>query len=410
MLSLKIALRYILARKSHSAVNIIALISVGGVAVAVAAMVVVLSIYNGFEELSRRKMSRLDPQLKIERTDGRMIDNADSLAAVVGALPEIAAAAPTITERGLLVSGQYQKPVVFRGIDAGYNRELISIDSLMEAGVYAAETSTGYPAAQVAVGVANEMLINPLASPIAHLYVPRRVGRINPANPAAAFREQTMMVSGVFRVDDQDVDADNIIIPLDVAREILDYSTQATAIEVNVGAGASEADINGAAARLAAMLGDSYTVRDRLEQRREAFRMIAVEKWVTFMMLVMVLIIALFNIVSTVSLMIIEKRDNMRTLRALGATEHSVGSIFAAQGMLITVFGGIVGIVVGVALSFAQQYGRFIKLSGAPGSTVVDAYPVQVSVTDILAVAASVTIMSVLMAAVARLLAHRALR
>lgn len=406
MFALKIALRYVLARKSHRAVNVIAMIAVGGVAVAVAAMVVVLSIYNGFEKLSEQRTSRMDPPLMVERADGRVIGNADSLAAEIAKIGGVDAAFPTITERALLVTDMGQLPIVFKGVGDDYSGAVVSLDSLIEAGVYATESSTDFPAISVGVGVANKLSIIPDRAPAAHLYVPRRVGRINPANPGAAFSEQTVIISGVFRVDNPDIDGDHILVPLSVARDILMYDTEATAIELAVtpenAATAQEA--------VAKALGDGFTVRNRIEQRQESYRMIAIEKWVTFMMLMMVLVIALFNIVSTLSLLVIEKRDNMSTLRALGATHRSIGSIFAIQGFVITLFGGIIGIILGVALALAQEYGHFITLGSEPGQSVIEYYPVSVRATDLLAVLAAVLAMSLVMSATARILARRSIR
>ena len=404
MFPLRIAWRYVKARKSHRAVNIIAWIAVGGVAVAVAAMVVVLSIYNGFEQLSAQRMSRMDPQLLVQRTDGRMIENADSLAAALERIAGVEAADPVITERALIMADMGQMPVVFKAVPAGYDRRNIALDSLMEAGAYATQTASGYPAAAVSVGVANKLAVIPEQAPLANIYVPRRVGRINPANPGAAFARESMVVSGVFRTDDQDVDADHIIIPLAVARELLDYDTQGSAVDLRLSPDASAVKVQRA---VQDAVGDGISVQNRLEQRSENFRMIAIEKWVTFMMLLMVLVIALFNIVSTLSLLVIEKRDNMSTLRAIGATRHSVGSIFAWQGFIVTVTGGVIGIVLGVALALTQEYGHVITLGSRPGTAVVDYYPVSLLVTDLLIVFAAVLAVSLLMTLVARLLAAK---
>lgn len=392
------------ARKSHRAVNVIAWIAVGGVAVAVAAMVVVLSIYNGFGVLSAQRMSRMDPQLLVERRDGRTIQNADSLAEALRRITGVEEADAVITERALVMTDMGQMPVVFKAVPAGYNTRIIALDSLMEAGTYAQETASGYPAAVVGVGVANKLAILPDQAPLANIYVPRRVGRINPANPGAAFAKATMVVSGVFRTDDQDVDADHIIIPLAVARDILAYDTQGSAVELRLKPGADAASVQSA---VQDALTQQFSVQNRLEQRRENFRMIAIEKWVTFMMLLMVLVIALFNIVSTLSLLVIEKRDNMGTLRALGAKRHTVGSIFAWQGFMVTMAGGIIGVALGVALALTQEYGHVITLGSQPGTAVVDYYPVKLMFSDLFIVSGAVLVLSVLMTFVARLLARK---
>lgn len=397
-------MRYVMSRKSHRAVNVIALIAVGGVAVAVAAMVVVLSIYNGFGVLSAQRMSRMDPPLLVKRADGKMIENADSVADVLENIDGVSAARPTLTERALMVTDMGQMPVVIKGVTDDYNNLIVSIDSIIETGEYAPQTTTGYPAVTVGVGVANKLNILPDRVPVAHLYVPRRLGRINPANPAAAFAEQTVMVSGVFRVDDPDTDGDNIIVPLETARELLMYDNEASSIEI-----AADNDVIAVEKAVQNALGQAFIVNNRLEQRQENFRMISIEKWVTFMMLSMVLVIAVFNIVSTLSLIVIEKRDNMFTLRAMGATNRDIGNVFAAQGFIITIFGGVAGIIVGVALALAQEYGKFITL-GSPGQSVIDYYPVSVHLTDLAAVLGAVTIMALIMMLIARLLAQRAIK
>lgn len=407
MLSLKIALRYLVARKSHNAVNVITAISVMGVMVAVAAMTVVLSVYNGFDELAHSRLSRLDAPLQITRADGRVIVNADSLAAALTTRADVAAATPAIEERALMVIGSSQTPVVFKAVAADYNSSMLPLDSVMLDGLYAPADNAGTAAVQVSVGIANALGVIAGTTPMSTLYVPRRVGRINPANPAAAFRAADAVVSGVFAVEQSEIDADHIIIPIDVARDLLAYDNEATSVEVRPAPATTPQALQKS---LAGKLGKDYSIKTRVEQRAEAFRMISVEKWMTFMMLIFVMAIALFNIVSTISLLIIEKRANMHTLRALGATRRQVRGVFGWQGMLITVAGGVLGIVLGVALSLAQQYGHFIKLGDGSGNTVIDWYPVRVDATDLLVVAAAVLVMGALMAALSHLLARRAAR
>lgn len=399
MLSLKIALRYLVARKSHSAVNVITVISVIGVAVATAAMVAVLSIFNGFSDLAADHLSKLDPVLKVERRDGRVIANADSLAAAIGRRGDIAAAYPVLSERALMVTETAQMPVVFSGIPDDY-AESVALDSIIIDGEYATENTAGTPAAQIAVGVANTLLLRPDGAYNVDIYVPRRVGRINPANPAAAFRGAEVAVSGVYQVDQPDIDADGVIVPLGVARDLLGYETEGSSVNVYPADGADTGDVRKA---LEEMTGSDYTVKTRLEQRSEAFRMIAVEKWVTFMMLIFVLVIALFNIVSTLSLLVIEKRFNMATLRAMGATRAMVRGVFIVEGWLITVVGGIGGLILGVALTLIQQYGKVIKLSGDPSVLTVTTYPVRLDALDLAIVFAAILVTGFITAQITRL-------
>lgn len=398
MLSARIAARYLLSRKSHAAVNVISVISVAGVAVATAAIVVVLSVFNGFADLAASHLSLVDPDLMITPAQGKTIARADSLARAIEATEGVRAAMPSLTERGLLVDGERQVAVVFKGVTPDYGR-IVDTDAIMSAGAFESDT-TGYgeAPAQLSVGVASRLGLRPgLSRP--ELYVPRRVGRINPANPAGAFRSQPLVVTGTIQIDQLEYDTDHMLVPLADARALLEYDDdEATAVEV-----ATEGDAKVVGRRLQEALGDGYVVAGRAEQHAESFRMISIEKWVTFVMLAFILVIAAFNIISTLSLMEIEKRDNMATLRYLGATRGMVRGVFMLQGAMITVAGGIAGCVAGLALALAQQYGKFIRLGGDPSQMTIDVYPVRTEATDILAVMAIIAVVAALTSLITRL-------
>ena len=399
---MRIAWRYLRAKKSHNAVNVITIISVAGVAVATMAMIVVLSIFNGFSDLAGAQMARIDPALKIERKDGRTIGCADSLASIVRKARGVRGTNLTIESRGLLVSGEHQTPVVFRGVTEDYG-ELSAIRESMIDGVYARQTTDADStwAAVVSVGVANKMLATPDASRRMKLYVPRRVGRINPANPGASFRGCELAVSGVFIVGQNDYDNDHIFLPIEAAYELLEYEPgSADAIEVFSAPGA---DVGKLKKAVGPIVGEEYTVKDTMEQHSEAFRMISIEKWITFMMLLFILVVALFNIVSTLSLLVIEKRDNMQTLRALGASGKFVSRVFVYEGWLVTLTGGLAGIVLGIALSLVQQHFGLIRLAGDSAHLAVEAYPVRLSIVDVAVTAAAVTVTGFLASQTTRL-------
>jgi ABC-type lipoprotein release transport system permease subunit len=399
MLALRIALRYLLARKSHNAVNIIAIIAVLGVAVASAAMVVVLSVFNGFTDLAEEHISQYDPEIEISRTDGRVIGNADSLAAALQADKSIQFAMPTLSERALINTYTAQCPVRFKGVPEHFER-MSHIDKTIVDGEYAVCTTDDFPAVQISVGVSNSVMLHPNADAHIEMYVPRRQGRINPANPAAAFRSAQVAISGVFQVNQSDIDADGIIVPLSVARDLLEYDTEASAVEIGIAKGY---DLETVKANLKTRLGADYAVKNRLEQRAESFRMISIEKWVTFMMLIFVLVISLFNIISTLSLLVIEKRDNMATLRAFGATQSMVRRVFILEGWLITAIGGIFGIALGVALVYAQQTYHLIKIGGDAAALIVRWYPVHLLYGDLLIVFGCVLATGLLTAQITRL-------
>lgn len=401
---LRIALRYLLAKKSHRVINVISAVAVAGVAIATAAIVVVLSVFNGFTDLAARQLSAIDPDLKATPVQGKVFAGADSLCALIDLVPGVAASSPVLEERALLVARDAQKPVIAKGVSPRI-ADVIDLDRIMlDGGIYAPES--GLPGDTVAgiqpgVGVAVTMGLRPSPYPQADIYMPRRLGRINPANPAAAYRQLPVAVTGIFRVDQPDYDSEHILVPLDAMRRMLEYtSAEATALEIKVQPGY---DITAVRATVESALGNGFEVLERERQQAETFRMIAVEKWVTFLMLVFILVIASFNIVSTLSLIVIEKRDDMATLRALGATHATVAGIFAAQGWLITAAGGIAGALLGVILSLLQQHFGLIKLGADPTALTIDVYPVVLQWADVAAVVAAVAVVGGIIALISRI-------
>ncbi|MDE7375875.1 MAG: ABC transporter permease [Muribaculaceae bacterium] len=386
-LAWSIAWRYLFSKKSHSAVNIISIVSVAGVAIATAAIVIVLSVFNGFTALTEQQLTDIDPDAKALPAGGKTIANGDSLARTLAALPGVAAAVPVVEERGLMVCGGQQMPVVFKGIPDDYG-EAVRLDSTIIDGAAVNEWQ-GQPAMTLSAGVAVSTGARP--GSMVDLYVPRRVGRINPANPSASFRGERLLATAVSRVNHPDYDNDRVYIPLASARQMLDYDTEATAIEIAFEPGADRQDVIRA---VAAAAGDGVKVMSRMQLQEYAFRMIAIEKWVTFMMLAFILVIASFNIISTLSLLVIEKRSNMQTLSALGASRSLATRIFICEGVLISTFGGILGIILGSALALAQQWGHFIRLAGDPTQLTTPYYPCQLRPLDLLAVLALVAVVA----------------
>lgn len=403
MLSLKIAFRYLKAKKSHTAVNVITLTAVIGVALATMAMVLVLSIFNGFSDLALSQLSSLDPVLSVVPAKGKFITDADSVVKIIEAQHGISAAMPVVSERALLIDGTARVPVIVKGVPTGYETAS-GIESIIIAGEYADHLTDGTPAIQLSVGVANSITSYPSLDRRLQLLAPRRNGSINPANPAAAFRSLDAAFSGVFRVSNPDIDNDLVILPLEAARDLLDLEEEATAVEVGITPDASERKT---AKKLQEILGNDFKVLTRLEQRENSFRMISVEKWVTLMMLTCILAIALFNVISTLLLLAIEKKDNMWTLRAMGASPHMTNNIFIAEGFLVTIMGGVIGTVAGVVLGLAQQVFHLVKLSGDSGSLTIDYYPVRVDFADIVIVIGIVIVMALAVSGVARFINSR---
>ncbi len=382
MTALRIALRYLFSRKRHNAVNVISWISVAGVAVATAAIVCVLSVFNGFSGIAMSRLSEIDPDIKIVPSSGKVFSNADSLASALAHLPEFEIAVPVVEERALAIYAGRQMPVSIKGVPGNYN-EVTNVGSTVIDGEILSSDSD-YPCAALSVGVALSLNARPGYYDLLQLYAPRRIGRVNTANPSTAFRGDSLIVSAVYEVEQSEYDADRAIVPISTARKILDYTDEGTAIELKLAPGIGEKQ--GLAAAQAAV-GASGIAQTRLMQQDESFRMISVEKWITFLMLAFILVIASFNVLSIMSMLIIEKKDNIATLSALGATPGLIRRVFVLEGWLISLLGGAVGISIGVVLCLVQQHWGLIKLSGDPSQLSVTVYPVQLEMGDLGAIA-----------------------
>ena len=402
-LSLTIALRYLLSRKSHGAVNVISAISVMAVAVAAAAMIIVLSVFNGFSSLAGQKLSKLDPDFRLTPIAGKSMEGVDSLCTVLRSIQGVAAAEPEITEQAFAVAGERQMGVMIKGMtDAGLKASgvgdvIIDGAQTFHGSFLDSDTDTvPYDGALLSVGVAMQLNLRPTHGLCDfEIYEPRREGRINPANPMGAFRKRQMRAKGVYQIEQEEYDRSMILLPYRTAAELLNYDDAATAIAVTAEAGTDTEYLADALQKAATPLG--IEVKDRFRQQEQAFRMIAIEKWITFLMLGFILIIASFNIVSTLSMMMLEKEGNMNIIRAMGGTKSLTDRIFVNQGWLIVILGGTAGIVFGSALVLCQQHFGWIKLNAAdPSLMSVDAYPVLLEPSDLLVCMLSVVAVALL--------------
>lgn len=380
---LRIALRYLLAKRGRNVVSVISLISVTGVGVAAMAIVCVLSVFNGFAILAMSQTDTLTPDLRVDPLYGKAIDGIDSVTALISAVPHVRAVVPVLEERALAKCGSRQMPVRIKGVTDNY-ANVTSIDRVVKSdGMFVLSDSVLGPVATLSVGSAVGLQVRPGVDSYVDIYVPRRRGRINPANPSASFLSGMFAVGGVFQADDAETDADLVLLPFGEAARLLDRDNAASAIEIGLEPGA---DADNVADVLRERLGNTLSVSTRRQQQQTSMRMIAIEKWITFAMLAFILTIASFNIISTLSMMVIEKTDNIRTLYAMGATRSFIGSIFRYEGWLISLAGGAGGVVAGVVLCLMQQWLGFIKLGGDHQVMVTDVYPVRVEVVDILVV------------------------
>ena len=403
-LPLKIAWRYLVSKKGHQAVNIISIVAVCGVVVATAALICVLSVFNGFRGLIMGRLAMLDPQVAITATVGKTINDADSVIDAVSNIAGVERAIPVVEDQALAIYAQLKMPVRLKGVPDDYNT-FNEIDSVIVDGKWKLRDQVSRYGV-LGAGPAVRLMVRPDFMGMVSLYAPQRQGRVNIANPMGAFRQDSLFVSAIFQLQQNSYDADLIYVPLDMARQLFDYESEATQIEVKLAPGAIERQVMNS---IATTLGSSYEVKNRLMQQRETYRLVNIEKWMAFLLLAFILVIATFNVISTLSLLIIEKDESIATLRALGANDSQITRIFVLQGWLITLVGAITGVVIGLILCLCQQQFGWLRLSGDPATMIISAYPVEVQGMDVVITLALVAAVGLLTSMVTALIMRRRL-
>lgn len=376
MLKLRIALRYLLSRKQFGAVNVISAISVAAVAVAAAAMIIVLSVFNGFERLAQSKLSALDPDYLAVPTQGKRIEGIGSLVDLLEGIDGVKAACPQISERAYAMNAEAQSAVVMLGLTERGLQESGIADVIIDG----TDRLTNDSTVLTSVGVAMALGVRPYeGADNMSLFEPRRTGAINPANPMAAFRKADLRVAGVYQVEQEEYDRDMVIVAYSLASRLLGYDDAATAVAIHTdGSRTPESDLR----QIAEQHG--LTVKDRYEQQEHTYRMIAIEKWISFLMLGFILVIASANIISTLSMLVLDKEPSMAILRAMGATRRLIRGVFATQGWLIVLLGGLAGIACGVLLVAGQMRYGWVKLGASnPELMSITNYPVELRWGDV---------------------------
>ncbi|MBR1543554.1 MAG: FtsX-like permease family protein [Muribaculaceae bacterium] len=401
-LAFKIASRYLRSKKAHSAVNIISIISVCGIVVTTAALICVLSVFNGFRDVIMGRLALLDPPVAVMPATGKTIANGDSVARVITGLPEVEMAVPVVQDNALAIFTEYQMPVKLKGVPTDYNR-VSCIDSVIIDGDFMLQDQVAQYAI-LGVGPAIQLHVRPGFLRMLQLYAPKRVGNINMSNPMGAFRADSLFVSAIFQLQQSKYDNDLIYVPIDFARRIFDYENEASQVEIVLNEGYDE---QAAIKSIENVLGPGYLVKNRLMQQATAYRLVNVEKWISFLLLTFILIIATFNVISSLSLLIMEKDDSIATLRAMGASDKQISAIFVAESWIITFVGTIAGIIIGLALCLGQQHFGWLRLSGDPNAMIINSYPVQVQFTDVLVVIALAALIGLITSAVTTLIVNR---
>lgn len=378
-----IARRYLFSKKKHNAINIISAVSVCGVALATLALVCTLSVFNGFQDMVAGFFTAFDPELKITVREGKVFDPHESRVAQIHAMPEIEVWTETLEENAMVQYKDRQTMAVIKGVEDNFE-QLTAIDSLLYGtGKFVLNDSV------VDYGILGVELMSELGTGIQfvdplQVYAPKRNARVNMANPAASFNNDYLFSPGaVFIVNQQKYDARYILTSLGFARRLFDYDTEVSAIEIKLKPGCN---IDAVEKKMEEILGERFVVQNRYEQQADVFRIMEIEKFISYLFLTFILAIACFNVIGSLSMLILDKRDDVETLRNLGAGDQLITRIFLFEGRMISVFGASIGIVLGLLLCFLQQKFGLISLGGGNGSFVVDAYPVSVHLTDVLLV------------------------
>ena len=375
-----IARRYLFSKKKHNAINIISGISVCGVALATLALVCTLSVFNGFQDMVAGFFTAFDPELKITIREGKVFEPQGAAFQEVRSLPEIGVWTETLEENAMVQYKDRQAMAIIKGVEDNFE-ELTSIDSLLYgAGEFILHDSI------VDYGVLGVELISELGTGLQfvdplQVYAPKRNVRVNMANPSASFNRDYLFSPGVvFVVNQQKYDARYILTSLSFARNLFNYDTEVSAVELKLKPGA---DVTAVQRKITRILGHEFVVLDRYEQQADVFRIMEIEKFISYLFLTFILAIACFNVIGSLSMLILDKREDVETLRNLGADDRLIARIFLFEGRLISLFGALSGIVLGLLLCYIQQRFGIISLGGGNGSFIVDAYPVSVHVTDV---------------------------
>ena len=337
-----IARRYLFSKKKHNAINIISGISVCGVALATLALVCTLSVFNGFQDMVAGFFTAFDPELKITIREGKVFEPQGAAFQEVHSLPEIAVWTETLEENAMVQYKDRQAMAIIKGVEDNFE-ELTSIDSLLYgAGEFILHDSI------VDYGVLGVELISELGTGLQfvdplQVYAPKRNVRVNMANPSASFNRDYLFYPGVvFVVNQQKYDARYILTSLSFARNLFNYDTEVSAVELKLKPGA---DVTAVQRKITRILGDEFVVLDRYEQQADVFRIMEIEKFISYLFLTFILAIACFNVIGSLSMLILDKREDVETLRNLGADDRLIARIFLFEGRLISLFGAHSGIV-----------------------------------------------------------------
>ena len=385
---LKIAWRYLFAKKQFNAIHIITAISSAAVGVVTAAMICVLSVMNGFGVMVEQLFSQFDPDLRITAKAGKSFSISEEKKHALLELPCVDLLSESISETALVYFEDKQMPVQLMGVDTSFSA-LTGIENIITDGHY--EVYDGaFDRAVLGQGLAWKLGIGARFVHGIQVYAPKREGKVNMLRPDANFNQERCFIAGTFAVNQQKYDDNLMLVDISLTRRLLDYdSTEVTALQVGVNEAYS---IKQTKREIATVLGDGYVLQDRYEQQEDFFRILRVEKLLTALLLIFILLIATFNGIGSLSVLIIDKQQDIRTLSHLGASDSMIRKVFVLEGWMVNTLGAIGGLIVGLGVCLLQEHFGLLKL-GNGSEYVLNAYPVAVQGWDIALVSAVVLVL-----------------
>ena len=387
-----IAKRYIFAKKSHNVINIISAISAIGMAIGTAALIIIMSVYNGFDSLIRSMMGNVEPDLLITPVSGKVFVPEGEVYDWIYDQEAVASMSCVLQEQVFINYDGKQGLAKAKGVDWIYEEETPLREHLVE-GEFRLHKGD-IPLAAVGASLAYELGLSPRFLAPVEVYFPARDRKISTSNPFASLESIKVWPSCTFAVN-ADVDSELMILPIEKMRELLEYDDEVSAIELRLTTGTGVKEAARLQEEISARLGSGFNVKDRFQQNEPLYKMMKYEKAAIYMILLFVIIIIAFNIFGSLSMLIIEKKSDIETLRSLGAQDSLIRRIFVLEGWLISLIGMGAGLVTGIAFALMQQHFGFIKM---PGHFTVQAYPIIISFSDILLTIAGVAVIGYIIA------------
>lgn len=375
-----IARRYLFSKKSTHVINVISSISVIGVAVATMALVIVLSVFNGFHDLVASLFTSFDPQLKVVPVEGKTAPADDPILTKIRLLPQVDVATETVEDQALAIYNDHQAMVKIKGVDDNFAELSHITDILYGDGSFSLQAAN-LEYGTVGIRLAQNLGIGAQWDGFLKIYAPKKEGQLDMTNPGDGFVVDSLNSPGVlFAVKQAKYDKNYIITSISFARNLFGQQGMLSDLELRLKPGSN---LDAVKAEMQQIAGNKYKVLDRFEQQEDTFKIMSIEKMIAYIFLTFILVVACFNIIGSLSMLIIDKKNDVVTLRNLGANDKQITRVFLFEGRMIAVIGAVIGIGLGLLLCFLQQQYGFVRLGDSEGSFIVDAYPVSVHYSDV---------------------------